>query len=215
MHNPNCPNCLNWSTFSFPRCLPSLRIAQIRNFWQIRDQWNTDKWFRPVSGGSWYEHPLQEIWRVHAGHLHSYLHWFQSHLLMLCQVSMGVQKIFLNPIPLDILRFRVKTMPQIKGKWQGGSNWHPLEGLLRRWWSMIDFVSLKYDYWLYHVLVKSHSGNNKQFFQFKFNIAIFFSSQIHKNSLTLEFMESFILISICYLLTIHCNCPHEIGCLNI
>ena len=122
MHNPNCPNCLNWSTFSFPRCLPSLRIAQIRNFWQIRDQWNTDKWFRPVSGGSWYEHPLQEIWRVHAGHLHSYLHWFQSHLLMLCQVSMGVQKIFLNPIPLDILRFRVKTMPQIKAKEQGAPN---------------------------------------------------------------------------------------------
>ena len=33
----------------------------------------------------------------------------------------------INPIHLDILRFKVKTMLQIKRKWQGVSNWHPLE----------------------------------------------------------------------------------------
>ena len=33
-----------------------------------------------------------------------------------------------NPIPLNILRFRAKTMPQIKGKQQGVPNWHPLKG---------------------------------------------------------------------------------------
>ena len=33
----------------------------------------------------------------------------------------------INPIPLDILRFRVKTMPQIKRKRQGVPNCHPLE----------------------------------------------------------------------------------------
>ena len=33
-----------------------------------------------------------------------------------------------SPIPIDILRFRAKTMPQIKGKQQGVSNWDPLKG---------------------------------------------------------------------------------------
>ena len=33
----------------------------------------------------------------------------------------------INPIPLDIFRFRVKTMPQTEGKWQGVQNIHPLE----------------------------------------------------------------------------------------
>ena len=36
---------------------------------------------------------------------------------------------FVNPIPLDILRFRGKTMPQITGKRQGVSKWHPLKGI--------------------------------------------------------------------------------------
>ena len=35
--------------------------------------------------------------------------------------------IIINPIHLDILRFRVKTMPQIKRKWQGMPNWQPLK----------------------------------------------------------------------------------------
>ena len=34
----------------------------------------------------------------------------------------------LNPISLDILRFRAKTMPRIKEKWQGLPNWHQLKG---------------------------------------------------------------------------------------
>jgi len=33
-----------------------------------------------------------------------------------------------NPIPLDICRFRAKTMPQIKSKQQGVSNWQSQEG---------------------------------------------------------------------------------------
>ena len=36
--------------------------------------------------------------------------------------------IIINPIHLDILRFRVKTMPQINGKQQGAPNWHSLKG---------------------------------------------------------------------------------------
>ena len=34
---------------------------------------------------------------------------------------------WLNLNPLNILRFRAKTMPKIKGKWQGVPIWHPLE----------------------------------------------------------------------------------------
>ena len=34
----------------------------------------------------------------------------------------------LNPIPLDILRCRAKTMPQRKYKWQEVLNLHPLKG---------------------------------------------------------------------------------------
>ena len=34
---------------------------------------------------------------------------------------------FLNPIPLNILRLRAKTIPQMKVKQQGLPNWHPLE----------------------------------------------------------------------------------------
>ena len=36
--------------------------------------------------------------------------------------------VFLNPIPFDIFRFRVQTLHQIKAKWQGVPNLHPLEG---------------------------------------------------------------------------------------
>ena len=30
---------------------------------------------------------------------------------------------------LDILRFRAKTLPKMKGKLQAVTNWHPLEGI--------------------------------------------------------------------------------------
>ena len=36
--------------------------------------------------------------------------------------------VMFNPIPLSILRFRAKTMPQIKGKWQGGAKLAPTHG---------------------------------------------------------------------------------------
>ena len=38
-----------------------------------------------------------------------------------------VTEYLFNPIPLNILRFRAKTMSQIKGKWQGVPKSHPLE----------------------------------------------------------------------------------------
>ena len=34
-------------------------------------------------------------------------------------------RLTLNSFPLDILRFRAKTIPQIKGKWKGVPNWVP------------------------------------------------------------------------------------------
>ena len=36
---------------------------------------------------------------------------------------------FLNPIPLEIIRFRLKTIPQIKIKQQGLRNKHKLEAI--------------------------------------------------------------------------------------
>ena len=34
----------------------------------------------------------------------------------------------INPLPLNILRFRAETKPKIKGKQQELPNWNPLEG---------------------------------------------------------------------------------------
>ena len=42
-----------------------------------------------------------------------------------CLFMSTLHSLLFNPIPLDILRFRAKTMPQIKGKQQGGAKLAP------------------------------------------------------------------------------------------